>query len=246
MATYNGSRYVVEQVESILEQLADDDQLVVVDDASHDGTADLVEQVGDPRARIVRHERNQGYVASFEEALRLADGEVVLLADQDDVWRPGRVAAMAQALVGHDVVATNLATLGGPERIRGPYGQQDWHLRSGASASRVRNILGILAGNRPYYGSAMGVRRSALPHVLPFPEFLDESHDLWIALYGNVMGSMAHLELRSVERRFHTSNASPERPRGLATVLRSRLLLLRCTNELISRRRAARRSGDDR
>ncbi|PFG32531.1 glycosyltransferase [Sanguibacter antarcticus] len=236
IATYNGERFVDEQLRSILDQLAPSDEVVVVDDASTDTTVAVVQAIADPRVRLVPADRNRGYVATFEAALAMATGEHVLLSDQDDVWVPGRVQLMVDALVDVDVVATNLGTLGGPESIRGPYGQADWHLRAADSRHPGRNILGTLAGNRPYYGCAMGVRRSALARVLPFPSYLDESHDLWIALYGNVFGSIQHVEARSLLRRFHEDNASPNRPRGPLAVVRSRAMLVRVVVDLVGRR----------
>jgi glycosyltransferase involved in cell wall biosynthesis len=232
LATYNGARHIEDQLRSILEQLTATDEVVLVDDASTDDTVARVRALGDARVRIVEQPQNRGYVRTFEYALREARGELLLLSDQDDVWTAGRVAAMVAALVDVDVVATNLATLDGPESIRGPYGQRDWRLRAGSSGRHARNIVSTLAGNRPYYGCAMGVRREALTAVLPFPPLLTESHDLWIALYGNVARSIRHLELRSVRRRFHDENASPDRPRGLTTVVRSRLMLVRAVVEL--------------
>lgn len=238
MATWNGEKYVAEQLGSILPQLGADDEVVVVDDASGDGTVAAVRAVADPRIRVVARDRNLGYVRTFEEALGLARGDYLLLADQDDVWLPGRVEAMVAALGDADVVATNLTTLGGPDHIRGPFGQPDWRLHEAGSGQRVRNVLGILAGNRPYYGCAMGVRRSALAAgILPFPSFLIESHDLWIALYGNVLGRLRHLDIRSLERRYHDSNQTPNRPRGIGPVLRARVMLLRCIATLWGRRK---------
>lgn len=237
MATWNGAAFVGEQLASILSQLGPHDEVVVVDDASADDTVALVRQVGDPRVQLTARADNRGYVRTFEEALGLARGEYLLLADQDDVWLPGRVEAMVAALADHDVVATNLTTLGGPRALRGPFGQADWRLRAGTSGHRVRNTLGILAGNMPYYGCAMGVRRSALARLLPFPGFLRESHDLYIALYGNALGRMVHLERRTLERRLHGTNQTPDAPRGVLPALKSRLLLLRCLAVLAGRRR---------
>lgn len=241
LATYNGAAYIEDQLRSILDQLSPHDEIVLVDDASRDDTLARVRAIDDPRISITARADNRGYVRTFAEALGRTTGDVVLLSDQDDIWLPGRVDAMVAALTdGADVVATNLSTLNGPERIPGPYGQSDWHLRAASSTHRWRNVLGILIGNRPYYGCAMGLTRSALDRVLPFPEFLVESHDLWIALDGNIRGTMRHLPLRSVARRYHQDNASPERPRGPVMVLRSRWMLLRAA-ALVARRRASRR-----
>ena len=241
MAAYNGSRFVEEQLSSILDQLGPHDEVIVVDDASTDTTADVVAAVADPRVRLVRAPQNRGYVRTFEAALREARGRYVFLSDQDDVWRPGRVDAMRAALDESLVVATNLSTLGADDAIVGPFGQPDWRLHAADSSRPLRNVLGILAGNRPYYGCAMAVRSEALDLVLPFPSWLNESHDLWIALAGNLSRSMRHLEVRSLERRLHGGNQTPNRPRGPLTVLRSRLMLLRAIAELL-RRRLSRRS----
>jgi len=238
MAAYNGARWLPEQLDSILEQLGPQDEVVVVDDASTDGTRAVLGAVGDPRVRVLDHPQNRGYVATFADAMAAAWGSALLLADQDDVWEPGRVDALVRALQGAEVVAGNVGVLDGPDALRGPYGQRRWRLRSGDSRRPVRNVLGILAGNRPYYGCAMALRREALDRVLPFPRYLTESHDLWIALYGNLAGSMTHLDQVVVRRRFHDANTSPSRPRGVVAALRSRLLLVRCTAEVLRRRRA--------
>lgn len=239
MATYDGARFLREQLDSILSELGPRDEVVVVDDASHDDTVSVLRDLGDSRIRVVESPLNRGYVRTFEAALTEARGEYLLLSDQDDIWVPGRVALMLAALEHSDVVATNLGTLAGSQQIRGPYGQSDWRLRSSQSGHRVRNIAGVLAGNRPYYGCAMGVHRETLERLMPFPTFLVESHDLWVALYGNLVGSIAHLDERTVQRRFHGENVTPDRPRGVVGVLRSRFMLVRATVELWRRVRAS-------
>ena len=235
MATYNGAAHVREQLDSILEQLGPHDEVVVVDDASTDDTRDVLATVLDPRVRVVESPANRGSVRAFESAIAQARGDVVLLADQDDVWLPGRVEAMTRALRDHQVVVTNLATLGGPDALRGPFGQPDWKLGPADDDRRVANVVGIISGLRPYYGCAMGVRRDALATVLPFPPHLVESHDLWLAFYGNLAGSIAHLDVRSLARRLHDDNATPTRPRGAKAVLVSRLRLVRALLTMLRR-----------
>lgn len=239
MATYNGAAHVREQLDSILAQLGPHDEVVVVDDSSTDDTLDVLATVVDPRVRVIASPVNRGYVRAFEAALDQTRGQVVLLSDQDDVWRPGRRDAMAAALREHQVVATNLATLGGPDALEGPLGQDDWKLGPRDDGRTLANVVGILAGLRPYYGCAMGVRRDALATVLPFPRHLVESHDLWLALYGNLAGTITHLDLRSLERRLHDDNATPTRPRGAKAVLVSRLRLVRALLTMLRRVRSA-------
>ena len=236
MATYNGRRFLAEQLNSILGQLGPDDEVVVVDDASSDGTADWLDGLGDPRIRLYRHYENAGYIRTFEDALTRATGDVLLLSDQDDVWLPGHRDLLVSAALESGIAASNLHLLD-RRGFPGPYGQRDWALRRGDSDRPRRNLAGILAGNRPYFGCAMAVDASLLGLVLPFPAWLYESHDLWMAICGNVAQRMAHLEERTVARRLHDANASSPRPRGVAEVARSRRLVAQMIRE------AHRRSG---
>ncbi len=241
MATYNGARFLREQIDSILEQLHPGDELVIVDDASSDDSVAIAESIASPLITIHRNERNLGYVRSFERAMGLARGDVLLLADQDDIWTEGRVDALLGATETSAVVASNLVLLESGQPLRSPLTARPWMLRSDAGGHVVRNELSILAGNAPYFGCAMAVRRDALDFVLPFPGFLDESHDLWIATSANVARELAHVEAPTVMRRVHEDNASSARPRGIVAALRSRVLLVRLWREALRRR--ARRSA---
>jgi glycosyltransferase involved in cell wall biosynthesis len=229
LAAHNGADLIGEQVRSILDQLGPDDELVVVDDASTDATLEVVESFGDTRIMVHRTGTNVGSVRTFERALGLARGAYLLLADQDDVWVPGRLSAMVAALDADGVVATSVSVLGeeGPPR---------WPLRAADSHRYATNVGAVLVGVRWYFGCAMGLRRDLLPLVLPFPAWLTESHDLWIGLVGNVSHEMAHLEPPSVERRLHGANQTPLRWRSLPTILKARVMLARCVVE--ARRRS--------
>lgn len=231
LATYDGERWVGELLASVLAQLGEHDEVVVVDDASTDRTVAVVEAVDDPRVLVWRNETNLGSVRTFERALGLARGDVLVLADQDDVWVPGRLDAMTAALERSAVVATSVAVLGQP------LDPPRWRLRAADSTRYARNLAAVMVGTRWYFGCAMGLRRDLLGAVLPFPVFLTESHDLWLGIVGNVHHEMAHLEHPSVARRLHDTNQTPLRWRSLTTILRARVMLARCVAEAERRRR---------
>lgn len=92
MSTYNGSRFVSEQIDSILAQLPGDGLLLVRDDGSSDGTVDRVNSLNDGRIRIVRG-ANLGFGRSFLTLLASVptDAQMVMFSDQDDVWLPGKI-----------------------------------------------------------------------------------------------------------------------------------------------------------
>lgn len=234
MATYRGAAYVAEQIESILVQLGPDDELVIVDDASPDRTVEEIRRFDDSRIKLLESPTNQGYVRSFEQAVVASCGEFVFLADQDDVWIPGRLELMLTALEGSSVVASNFAVLGG-----GPRGNVR-ELRGSDSRRYLKNIVGIIVGYRPYYGCAMAMTRQQAEIFAPIPQFLVESHDLWLALCGNTAKSITHLPEPTLWRRLHEDNVTPRGWRSLSTILRARVMIVRALLEAARREKAAR------
>lgn len=206
MATYNGARYLSAQMTSILEQLGPDDEVVVVDDSSSDGTVELLQSMGDARIRIRRNERNLGHVGSFDRALSFAQHDILVMADQDDIWLPGRLDRMKDGLRDprHWVLSSNTSFIDGEGR---PTSFETEGVRSLDSQRYLHNIAGIFTGRHCYYGCAMAMRREILPIILPMPAFV-ESHDLWIAMAGNAARANVHLDANTLARRVHGHNAS--------------------------------------
>lgn len=227
LATYNGAAFIAEQLLSILEELLPTDEVVIVDDASTDNTVSIIEDFNDSRIRLIRQHENKGYVRTFERALGEADGDVLFLSDQDDVWVPGRRALLVSATAERGVAASNLILLDTGSPMRSPLTGKPWLLRSKDSNRRRRNQFLILIGDIPYYGCAMSIRSDVRDRVLPFPDYLTEGHDLWIATVANRHGLMSHLDQPTVRRRVHESNASPSRPRSPAKIFAARWMLVR-------------------
>jgi hypothetical protein len=98
MAVHNGERYVRESIQSILGQTFEDFELLVVDDASTDGTARIVESFDDGRIRVLRNERNMGQVPSLNRGLRESRGAYVARLDADDTSRPTRLQRQVEVL----------------------------------------------------------------------------------------------------------------------------------------------------
>ncbi len=240
MASYNGSRFIVEQLRSILDELESDDEVIVVDDASSDDTVSLVEGIEDDRIRIIRGDHNVGYVRAFERAMDLACGDIIFLADQDDVWIPGRRAVLLEALGDDSLASSNLRLLGSGAPLPSPITGRPWMLSASTSAEWARNRLRILLGIAPYYGCAMAMTREFSALARPFPRFLTESHDLWLAILANAQHGVRHVEKPTLLRRIHDANSSPSRPRGLSPALRSRVMLMRAMVEAQRRVRSHR------
>lgn len=238
MAAHNGQRYIGEQIASILPELGGNDELVIVDDHSTDDTVQRVRAIPDPRVRLVEAETNVGQVRSFERALREARGEVIFLSDQDDVWIPGRVELMLRGLSDRLLVVGNCEHFGAaPGRF------QQIRLRSRDSGHHLRNVLGILVGCRLHWGCAMAFRRELLDIALPFPRWLHESHDQYLAMAANLLGAVSYLDDDVVKHRLHEENLTPKGVRGPVTIAEARLAFLADLLVLCSRRALRRPSG---
>src|SRR5581483_7441972 len=98
LAVRDGEPYIGEAVESVLDQTFTDFELLLVDDASTDGTVAVVERLGDERIRILRNERNLGQVPSLNRGLGEARGEYVARLDADDACLPTRLARQVEIL----------------------------------------------------------------------------------------------------------------------------------------------------
>ncbi len=107
MSTYQGERFVAQQLASILSQLPADGVVMVRDDGSTDGTVAAVEGLRDARVMLVRG-ANIGFVRSFLELMDKApaQAEVIMLSDQDDVWLPHKIERACRQLEGRDARPT--------------------------------------------------------------------------------------------------------------------------------------------
>ena len=88
VCTYNGSRFVSEQIESICKQTYPNLQIIIVDDASTDNTFEIIKQWADKdhRIHLHRNEKNLGFNLNFDKACKLTTGDYIAIADQDDIW----------------------------------------------------------------------------------------------------------------------------------------------------------------
>lgn len=91
MATYNGEKYIIQQIESILSQSKAVDEIIIVDDNSDDNTVELIENLNCPLIQVYQNKTNLGYIENFYKAIALTKGKYVFLSDQDDIWEKDKV-----------------------------------------------------------------------------------------------------------------------------------------------------------
>jgi glycosyltransferase involved in cell wall biosynthesis len=171
LASHNGQEFLECQIRSILAQLGPGDELLVSDDTSTDGSLDLIHSLGDSRIRLFEG-RFGGPIPNFEFLLRQAQGDWIVLSDQDDEWLPGRIDALLEIpdsaqVVLCDAIVTDL----------------HGNLLARSLLEHRKAKPGWLANLRKnhYTGCCLAIRSNFLPHILPFPTGIG-MHDWWIGL----------------------------------------------------------------
>ena len=103
IATYNGARFLCEQLDSLYSQTVQPDEIIVSDDCSNDGTVDILEEYHRTKGlKYVVNEHNLGFNKNFENALKNTTGDYIMICDQDDIWMPNKVETMLKAIKKHD------------------------------------------------------------------------------------------------------------------------------------------------
>ncbi|MFM1853736.1 MAG: Chondroitin polymerase [Bacteroidota bacterium] len=206
LATYNGEKFVLEQINSVLNQLGTEDEVIIVDDCSCDHTVELIRGLQDSRIKLILNEHNLGHVKSFDKAISLANNQIIFLCDQDDIWLPGRVKLMYEKLSASDslLLTSNSIFIDANGK---PLEYYIDGVSSSNSSRYFHNILDIFKGKTNYFGCAMVIDHRLKKIILPFP-FYVESHDLWIAMAANLLRSNSHIDQATFQRRIHSNNAS--------------------------------------
>lgn len=230
MATYNGENFIEEQIDSILSQLSDLDELIVVDDFSKDATLKILHSYAakDSRVKIYQNIVNLGVVKTFEAALVKSKNDIIFLSDQDDVWISGRVKCSldifeSDSEVSGVVVNAEVLT---------------YYDKSGISfyddtKKHEFSLLSQLIKNK-VIGCCFCFRRSVLDVALPLPTGIS-MHDWWLGCSALFCGKIYYFNVNKIYYRRHSSNASPSKRRSIPVVLKSRARDLRCFMQLLSR-----------
>ncbi len=203
VCTYNGSKFLNEQINSLINQDYKPIEIVVVDDCSTDNTwillNDWKERYPD-LFRLYKNDTNLGYNRNFEKGIQLAKGVYISLSDQDDIWLPTKVS--------ESVAAINLM----PNAILAHC--KNVAMENGALKSNHTNLRIFFQGSdlrklflhSQFSGHAIIFKRSLLEFIIPFPDGI--IYDWWISVNACAIGSIAFVDKILVHHRVHDSNAT--------------------------------------
>lgn len=209
LTSYNGARYIIEQLDSILNQTIKFKELIICDDCSTDSTKEILMAYRnrDSRIKLYFNDKNLGFKANFEKAIDLCSGELIALSDQDDIWLPDHLEKL------YTCIGDKMIVCGDAEII-----DKDGN-RTGTKLSQIKNFYWegktynslfqfIAYYQNPFQGASMMIRREFLEKVLlPIPSKV-KYHDVWFAICGTIYESLAFVNEPITLYRMHGNNAS--------------------------------------
>jgi glycosyltransferase involved in cell wall biosynthesis len=209
LCTYNGERFLRQQLTSIAQQTRLPDELIVCDDRSTDRTVSILREFAAAApypVKIYENEHNLGSAANFERAIRLCGGDLIALSDQDDIWYPIRLERSERELTVYPqagLVFSDADVINDRDELTGPTMWQ----RLGFAGKRARDLLGgeylLLAKHRFVTGATMMFRASLRDHCLPVGE--GWIHDEWIALMTAAFFDLRPIDQPLIRYRIHGS-----------------------------------------
>lgn len=199
LACYNGERFLSQQLDSVLNQTHKQLEIVVIDDASSDGTKRILQDYckKDSRIRLYENEHNLGYNKTFEKCMLLSIGEYIAPCDQDDVWQHDKIETLLNTLSSNDLIYSDSELIDTTGEL----------LNKRLSDRKEMNgfddcLTYIIGGSAPGHG--MLFRRQVFQRCLPFPENIP--FDYWLGYVATLTRPIIYFDQVLVQYRQHDSN----------------------------------------
>ncbi len=199
MATYNGEAFLEAQINSILDQLPRDSEIIISDDGSSDSTREIIEHYNNPQIKFLVNQHKKGARNNFENALRYVTGDIIFFSDQDDLWKPDKIRVSLEYLQTYDIVVSDCDIIDQNDNVV----LQSYFARRKSGNGLIKNLWA-----NTYLGCCIAFRKDILDLAMPFPADIP-MHDIWIGFIGELFFKTCFIEKQLVSYRMHDQNISP-------------------------------------
>jgi glycosyltransferase involved in cell wall biosynthesis len=225
LCTYNGSRFLREQLQSLANQTLLPTEVIITDDCSSDNTLEIAQEFSNLlNIKTFKNDISLKVTKNFERAISLCTGDIILMCDQDDLWHSDKLAKIhayfqessnkLAVFCDADLVDETGKSLNknfwSVVRFQEPQIQQ-W--------KNGKAVEILLAGNRSA-GCMMGFRKELVEKIIPFPTHIPEMiHDNWITIIAAMLDKIGIIEERLISYRQHSFQQIGTRPKDAGKVI---------------------------
>lgn len=195
VCTYNGEKFLREQLDSLVNQTYPNIEIVIVDDCSTDSTPEICQSYQQPNLFFHQNEENLGYTGNFEKAITLCTGDYICLCDQDDVWEHSKIETLVNEIGDHLLIYhdSNFIDHNGKQIGEETMGSR-YRMYDGESALPFL-LSNCISGHAAMFSIAI------IPYLFPFDKRF--YHDWWIAYVAFNLGKVKYLDQVLVGYRQH-------------------------------------------
>ncbi|MFK5882352.1 MAG: glycosyltransferase family 2 protein [Sulfurospirillum sp.] len=204
MTTYNGEKFLKEQLNSIINQSYKNLEIIICDDGSFDNTIRMIKeyQKRDNRIKLFENKKSLGVLKNFEKAISLCNGDYIAISDQDDIWMFNKIEVMINeikdcVLVYHDDSLINRSG----KLIYSSFFQSNNILINKEHSIKALMLDNWISGHACMFSSVLK------NHILPISEDI-EHYDMWIAIVASIYGNIRFIDKQLVLWRQHGTNTS--------------------------------------
>lgn len=219
MTTYNGEKYLCEQLDSILSQTYKDFELIICDDCSKDKTSEILNKYEqkDSRIKVFINKQTLGFKKNFEKAISLCRGGLIAFCDQDDVWNPKKLELSLANIGENSLLCTNAELTDSNLNPLG-YTMKESSLVPDLSKDNLE-ILKILIHKNFVQGSTILAKSDFIKKYFPIPEQVI-FHDWYYAICAILEGGIKYLDIPTIKYRQHQSNVTENEKHSLQNVIK--------------------------
>lgn len=212
MCTYNGEKFIKEQLDSILDQTYKNIEIIIVDDVSNDTTVEIIQNYKDNRIKFFKNEKNLGFVKNFEKAISLCSGDYIALADQDDIWKNYKIEKFIQEIGDNLLIYSDAILIDKDSKEIGK--------------ELIRPVTNLISGSNTkaflFYncisGNTMMFSKELIKHIIPINKKFS-FHDSWIAFIANSLGKVTYTEEAMIYYRRYDEQVTRTRTKNYNSVL---------------------------